>query len=189
MLIGYFSHIISWFQRAPAKEMQRLLYGAIGIVSLIVGGMIFFVYHKSHELVDQLRNVEKTAQSSERLIDEYERLEQDENRIEEMLKQSKDEDIRSFFEKFCKEQTMTPEEGWDPVPRAINDKFEEIMVQATFKNQTTQKLVMFLDAIEKEATEKKKILYTKKVRIKRDQGGKTINFDLTIATIRMKREG
>ena len=42
---------------------------------------------------------------------------------------------------------------------------------------------------ETESSSKDKILYIKSVHIKKDQNERTINFDLTIATIRVKKEG
>lgn len=185
----FFAKIIQWVQQVPAKDMQRYMYMLIGVIGLCVAVIVIMVRGKSNDLVEQLKKLEKTARSAGPIFKEYEKIKQEELRIEAMLEKNKDEDMKSFFELFCKNQNMVPQPGWDTSTANLNEKFEEMTVQATFKGQSTQALVEFLDAIEKEAASKNKILYTKNLHIKKDQSENTINFDLTIATVRIKKEG
>lgn len=184
----FFTKIIQWVQQVPTKDMQRYMYILIAVMACLVGMIIFFVHSKSNDLVAQIKKIETTAKSAGPLFIEYEKIQREEDRIQDMLEKSKDEDMRSFFELFCKSQNMMPT-SWDINPVDLNQKFEEMTVTANFKSLSTQKLVEFIDAIEKEAVSKNKILYTKSVRIKKDPNEKTINVDLTVATIRIKKEG
>ncbi len=185
----FFTQILQFIQQIPEKNMQRYMYMVIGGMGIVVSGVIFLVHNKSTDLVEQFRKIEKLSRDAVPLFQDYEKIQRDEKRIQDQLEKYQGEDIKSFFELFCKNLGVTPQPGWDANPADINQKFEEITVKATFKGQTTQKLVEILDAIQKEAISKNKILYTKNVDIKHDQSKNQIAFDLTIATVRMKKEG
>ncbi len=185
----FFNKIIQWVQQVPAKDMQRYMYMVIGATTIAMGMIIFFVYTKSNDLVEQLKKIDNIARSAGPLFRNYEKIQHEEALIQAKLEKTQHEDMRSFFELFCKTQGLTPQPDWSPTSVDINQKFEEVSVQATFKGLTMQKLVETLDALDKEALTKEKILYTKNLYIKKDQADNTISFDLTIATILMKKEG
>ncbi len=185
----FFTKIIQWVQQVPAKEMRRYMYVLIAGTSISMMVIIFIVYEQSNHLVAQLKKINDIAKSAGPLFRNYEKIQQEEVRIQGMLEKNQNEDMRSFIELFCKNQRITPQPDLSPVSIDINEKFEEIAVQVTLMGQSTQKLVEILDALKKEALTKEKILYTKNIHIKKDPNGNTINIDLTIATIRMKKEG
>lgn len=184
-----FAKVIQFIQQVPPKDLQRYMYITMGVMCGFVGLTLFLVYGKNTDLVEQLKKMQSTAQSAGPLLRSYEKLNQDEERIQTMLAKHQNEDIRSFFESFCKGQNMVPQPGWEPTTVSLNAKFDEIQVEAKFNGITTQKLVDFLNAVGKESLEQQRILYTKRLTIKKDPSAHVINVDLTIATVRMKEEG
>jgi hypothetical protein len=114
---------------------------------------------------------------------EYERLQQKEDQLQNLLKQYKEFNMNTFFEQFYKEQNMTPEANWGTVPVPIegNENFDEVILNATFKNQTTEKLTKMLDALDK-----KENVYIKDLVI-RNTFNKKIDFDISLASMRYKR--
>lgn len=185
----FFAKVIQYIQQIPPKDMQRYTYITMGVMGGFVALTLFLVYGKNTDLVEQLKKMQSTAQAAVPLLRKYEALNRDEERIQAMLAKYQDEDIRSFFESFCKGHHMVPQPGWEPTTVALNPKFDEVQVEAKFHGITTQKLVDFLQAIGKESTEQQRILYTKRLTIKKDPSAPVINVDLTIATVRMKQEG
>jgi len=75
---------------------------------------------------------------------------------------------------------MTPEAGWAPKEEHISDVFDEIILTATFKNVTSDKVVKSLNMLNKE-----EIVYIKDFHAK-NNSNKTITISVTIATKRYK---
>jgi len=104
----------------------------------------------------------------------------EEQRLKDILDKNKDFTMPGFFEQFCREQNIVPEQGWNPLSEPVNDKFDEIILKATFKGLSTEKLVKIIEALDK-----KEIVYIKQLEI-HNEGENKINVDLTLATKKYK---
>jgi len=107
----------------------------------------------------------------------------EEERIKALLDDNKGFSIKTFFETLTLDQKLKPELGWDTEVRSIegNDTFDEIILTATFKKQTTQSLVSLLNVLERS-----EIVYIKELDIKKEEK-KTISFEIILATKKRKQ--
>ncbi len=96
------------------------------------------------------------------------------------MEKNKDFSLNQYFETFYKAQAIKPEDGWSSSTTILNAQFDEVELPATFKGQTTQKLVSILQEIEKQ-----EIVYVKDLKVRADKN-KTIVFDIVLATLRKK---
>ncbi len=171
----------NYLQSLGKKQLQRYLLVCILGSGLFIVGVIYFVYSKSIELVNEIKRFESLANKATKVLEEDQKMENESLRIQGMIDKEKDFNIRSYFESFCQSQGL-PIQGWsDTRTREINDKFDEIYLTASFKGQTTEKLVKILEEFYK-----KEIIYVKNLRIKQESD-KKISFEITIATKSMKR--
>jgi hypothetical protein len=174
--------VTTYIQKLNKKDFEKKVYMCLGVVVFIVVGMTYYIYSKSTELAGQIKRLEGFANKTVRIREEYNDMQEKEEQLEELLNENKNFNIKVYFEQFCKDISMTPEPGWNTSIESINEKFDEIILPATFKGQSTEKLVTILEEIDK-----KEIVYIKDVSIRTEKDKKLL-FDVTIAT-KQKKEG
>jgi hypothetical protein len=179
-----FDNLANYIQNLNKKDFEKYLSLILLGITLLGFITVYQIYNKSSRLITQIKNTEKLAQKSISTVLEYDKLQQKETQLQELLKQNREFDIRVFFEQFSKEQNMIPEPNWTPIELPVegNENFDEVVLTAAFKKQTTEKLVNMLDALEK----KEKNIYIKELVI-RNNLDKTIDFEISLATMRYKR--
>ena len=172
-----------YIQNLNKKDFEKYLVLFLIGITILSGIYVYRIYHKSTLLVKQIKNIEKLAQKTAKMVADNKRLQQKEEQLEELLKRYKEFSMKTFFEQFYSQHNLTPEAGWETIALPIegNDKFDEVVLSATFKNQNTQVLVKVLDTLDK-----KEMVYIKGLTIKH-QPDKKITFELTIATMKYKR--
>ena len=106
-------------------------------------------------------------------------------KLQKLLEQEKDFDLNVFFEKFCAQFKITPFESWDTTTQSFagSDKFDEVLLNATFKQLTTQQLVTILEELNKN-----ELVYIKELNITNEET-KTITVNIIIATKKFKLNG
>ncbi|MBD3231700.1 hypothetical protein GF322_03485 [Candidatus Dependentiae bacterium] len=173
-----FVDFASYLQSLNKKDFERYLAIFLITVTILVLLINYYIYSKSSNLLDKIKNMETTVRKTTKIIQEYEELESKEQELQKLLEQNRDFSIKAFFEEFCSQNQILPVPGWEAITQPLlgSDRFDEVVISATFKNQTTQKLVNILDLLEK--TE---MVYIKELVIKKTDN-KKIDFDLTIAT-------
>jgi hypothetical protein len=110
-------------------------------------------------------------------------IEKKEQSIKKLIQDNKTFDIREYFEKFCKDQKIKiPLEDWDSKTQPVegSDTFDEVILEAKFKEQTTEKLINIIKELNKT-----KIVYIKALELENTER-KTINIDITLATKKLK---
>jgi hypothetical protein len=168
--------ISDFVQSLEPKQFQKYVIVALGCAAVIIGSLIYYVHNHTASLIDKMKSIERAANKSAQLILDAQKLKEQEDHIQKILDKYQNFDIQGDFEQFCKEQNIVPEPGWASSVETINAKFNEEVLAATFKNQTTQKLVTYLEALEK-----KEIIYIKGLSVKNEKD-KKISFDISIAT-------
>lgn len=177
----FLNKIIIQLNQLTTKEQERFIVITLASVALLMGGLVYFIYQKSTDLVTSIKKVETLANKATQLLQDCEKLQKEENRIEDMLEKQRDFNINSYFEQFCKRQSLNPTSEWSTSTIQINQKFDEITLQATFKDLTTEKLVKILEEIDKQ-----EIIYIKSLLVKTEKEKKRVTVDITIATKRSK---
>ncbi|MFH1644340.1 MAG: hypothetical protein ABIA74_04160 [bacterium] len=180
--MNYIDKIANYIQRLNKKEFEKFLLIILSSLSITILGTIYFIYIQSKALTETIKNTEKLSNNATNLLNENKKMDFEENRLTRILEANKNLSIKTFFEQLTQQQAMIPEPTWDTitVPVEGNDKFEEIILSANFKNQTTQNLTRMLDVLEKN-----EIIYIKELIINHEADQK-ISFKITIATKRSK---
>jgi hypothetical protein len=169
-----------YLQTLNHQQFKRFIMLSLGSMVGVTLLLVYFMYNKQTELVDAINQLQTLSKKSVTLVQEHRRMIQEEQYQKEILDKNRDFTIKGFFEQFCKENDLIPEQGWDTRIEAINDQFEAILLTATFKNQTMEKLIKILIGLDQ-----KEIVYIKELNI-HNQGSSKITFDLTIATRKYK---
>jgi len=164
------------------KEHRIFLSVVLGLLALALAGTTYVLYMQREADIEAINGLNEIIKKNDALMAKSERISAEEERIKALLDEHKGFSIKTFFESLTNEQKLKPEPGWDTEARAIegNDAFDEIVLTAQFKGQTTQALVTLLGVLDNNP-----IVYVKEVAIKKE-GSKTITFDLTIATKKRK---
>ena len=167
----------TYLQNLSKKDFERYLIICLATIASLALAINYHIYSQSSRLVLQIKNLEKTVGKTTQIIKDYEKLEIKEQELQKLLEQNRDFNIKTFFEQFCSQNQIAPDPNWETITRSLDgsDKFDEVVLAAKFKNQTTQKLVTILDALDK-----KEMVYIKELNIKNTEN-KKITFDITIA--------
>ena len=187
MIIKQIEQLTNYLQALSKKEFQQYLIVGLVSIGILATGTTYYIYQKSSDLVTQLRQLNRNANNIARIVARHEKLQDREQNIITMLEKYPAFNINSYFERFYTKHKITPEPNWKPEEGAViigsqeNVKFQEIILQATFKNQTMQKLVELLQDLYKET-----IVYIKELEVRRENTKITI--ELTLATQQYKKD-
>lgn len=173
-------NFINYLQSLSKKQIQQYFLVFFIGMSGAVFGLIYFVHSKSVDLLYEIKRLESLANKATSILEENQKMEIEEQRIQAMLDADRNFNIKSYFESFCQAQGL-PSQGWgDTRTEELNDKFDEVSLTASFKGQTTEKLVRILEDFYK-----KEIIYIKSLNVKQEPD-KKISFNITIATKSLK---
>lgn len=172
--------VVAQIQEMDPKQLQKYMLIALGAIVCCVIGLIYYLNQYNNDLIIRIKQVRTLSEKAAKIIQENKHMVKEEQRLKELLEANKEFKMQGFFEQFCRDQSITPEAGWDTRTEQVSEKFDEVTLPATFKNQTTESLVTILDALEK-----KEIVYIKDLTIRTESPGK-ISFDITLATKKYK---
>lgn len=177
-------NVANYIQKLNKKDFEKNLRLFLSIIAISSLGVTYFIYTKSSDLIEKIRMTKKLTLKTMNIIKTHKKMQKEEDKLQKLLEQEKNFNIKTYFEQFCSKQKITPNGNWETTTQELlgSDKFDEISLSATFKNETTQKLVTILEALNK-----KEIVYIKELIIK-NENDKRIIFDITIATKKFKRD-
>lgn len=165
------------------KKFNLYLGIFLGVTALMAGGVIYWLHQKRSAQIKELTTLHEQTQKIDRIVENSEHVQAEEERVQNLLEENKGFSIKTYFEQFCSEHNVTAEQGWDTESRSLegNEAFDEVILSATFKNQTTQSLVTILTSLNYN-----EIVYIKELEVK-NEGSRKISFTLTIATKKRKQ--
>lgn len=165
------------------KKFNLYLGIVLGMVTLMAAGVVYWMYQKRSAQIQELATLHEQTKKIDRIVENSDYVSAEEERIQGLLEENKGFSIKTYFEQFCREHEVTPEQGWDTESRSLegNEAFDEVMLSAMFKNQTTQSLVTLLTSLNYN-----EIVYIKELEVK-NEGNRAISFTLTIATKKRKQ--
>ena len=178
--MSYIEKVVSFVQQADPLELRKYTLISLGGFFMVCAFIVYKVNERKEELLKEIQSTYALAKKSRALIDDNKQMQAEELRLKQLLDKNREFTIKGFFESFCRDQNLNPEPGWDARSEQVNDRFDEVLLPAEFKDQTTQKLIAVLDELSK-----KEIVYLKEVTVRNQSNGK-ISFGLTIATKRYK---
>jgi hypothetical protein len=167
-------NIIEYLSSLGNKQFKQIIFSFLGIVLCLIIVVVYYTYDWSNDIVEQIKKVKGNSGKITSIISKYEVLKSEERRIDDLLEANKNFNLQVYFEKFCSENSVTAEPGWNVAVSTTKNEFEEINLRAAFKDITTQKLVSLLVELDK-----LDIIYVKELLLKSEKSKKiTVNFVL-----------
>lgn len=152
--IEFIQRIIGSLQFSSPQEFNKYLGLFLGGVLLTGIGSTYYIYARSSALAERIKTIQELSKRSSIIMNKFDHLQEEEDKLSAVLEQHKDFAIRTFFEQFCKQNNLTPEPSWgDSVETnqlPLYPDFEEEIIRPVFKNQTTQTMLQLFQALEKE---------------------------------------
>ncbi|MBD3273293.1 hypothetical protein GF385_03010 [Candidatus Dependentiae bacterium] len=177
------NNIIKYIQKLNKKDLEKNLILILVIIAFSSLGITYFIYTKSNSLIQKIKSTKKLTFKTQNIIETHLKMQKEEEKLQKILEKEGDFNIQTYFEKFCASLNITPEGNWETLTQELpgSDKFDEVSLNATFKNQTTKKLIEILEELNK-----KDIVYIKELIIK-NENNKKIMFDIIIANKKLKK--
>ena len=175
-----FKKIVDYLQAMDQKQFRRLMLFFFACVVCIVGLVTYYIQRQKTDLINHIKQLHKLAEKSITIIQDHRKMALEEQRLKAILDKNKDFTMKVFFEQFCREQNLIPEAGWDARTEPVNERFDEVILPATFKNLNTEKLVKILEELDK-----KELVYIKTMSI-RSEEKKQLTANITLATKKYK---
>lgn len=172
--------IAGTIQDLDARQLQKYIIISLAGAALCSCFALYYIHQKNEELITQIKQMRTLSGKLMNIFENNRNMIKEELRIKELLDKNRDFTMKGFFEQFCREQNLIPEQGWDTRTEQVSEKFDEVTLPATFKQQTTESIVKVLDALEK-----KDIVYIKELDVRNDGPGK-IAVTITLATKKYK---
>ncbi|MCB9493030.1 MAG: hypothetical protein H6679_02030 [Epsilonproteobacteria bacterium] len=179
-MTDYVGKILERMQALTSKQAQQIFFVWLAIIISCCATIVYTVHKKSNAYVEQIKQSQLLTKKVAQILAQNERMSKEEERLRRLLDQNQGFTIKSFFEQFVQQQGIAPDPGWDARAQNVNDQFDEVLLRATFRNMTMEKLVTVLDTIDKNP-----IVYVHEVSMRRAEN-KTMVVDLTLATKRYK---
>jgi len=181
--MNFFDVLATTLAEQNKKQHKLFLLASLGIIVALSISGLYYLHMQRGSDIEELVALQELSKKNDGLMMKSERIQLEADRIQTLLESNKGFSIKTFFEGLTQEQKMKPEAGWETETRSIegNDTFDEILLPATFKGQTTQSLVSLLAALENH-----ELVYIKELEIKKESA-KTISFQITIATKKRKQ--
>lgn len=185
-MLKQINDLISYVESLSKKQFERLFIIAVASLIFLISLISFFIYRTSSKILVEINNLQNLTKKAATVKQKYLEIQQERNRVLDLLEKEKDFEIKSFFEKFCMDHKLKPESDWATPTNAIegNDMLEEISLRAIFRNQTMESLLKFLEDLSKNP-----MVYVKNLRISKETSSgakKTISFEITIATLKSR---
>ena len=164
---------------------SRYIAITMGCCVLMLCSGLYFIQSKSSQFVSGIRQARTFASKTDALISDYNAITQEEDNLAELLSKKTDySNLKSYFERFCQTNKITPESGWAETTEVKeisgSDRFEEESLRAQIKNIKMQELILYIDAIEKD-----ELINLKELDVEKTD--KTLSVKMTIAAKRFKR--
>lgn len=176
--LGFISTIVDTYLSYNRQKRLYMIMATAGLFLSFFGGIVWHVSDSAHLIIQNIRQVHRLKKKNMDLVARYEAAQEEERLFIEKVNKHKDLSIKTYFEKFIKENNLSPEGNWaetekNPVPD--NDLFEEETLRATFKAMTAEAIVGILSIIDKE-----NIVEVGSVILRKEEALITLDLVLTI---------
>lgn len=169
----------------PQEESRKYLSISLLVVLMFVGGTFYYLQTKSAQLIKSIVQARQLASRTDELIDRYVEVTREEDLLAGLLEKRNDyNNLRSYFERFCQQNKISPEAGWAETTQTLeiagSDRFEEEQLTATFKKQKTRDIVVLIQTLEKD-----ELLNLKELEI--EKATDSLTAKITIAAKKFKK--
>lgn len=164
------------------KKTQLVITSLVILLAGIIGSITYGLIQWRHNQIASLKELYRLADQTEEIVQKYEKVRVEEERIKGLLQENEAFNIKRYFEQLCQQERITPQLGWDTHTNPLegSDTFEEVVLEADFVNITMKTLVTLLNQIEQH-----QLIYIRELEI-RKSGNHSLECSITIATQKYK---
>jgi hypothetical protein len=173
------STIIQFLLGLPAPQMLLYIRIALAGLVILIAGSFYYIRTKSSELIDAIKKTSEFSHATEELINQYNVIIKEEESLAALLEKKSDyNNLKSYFERICKQNSLTPEAGWAESSESLeipgNEQFEEERLTCSFKGLSTKDAITLIDNFDKD-----EILYLKQIELEKVEKSLTVKIMLT----------
>jgi hypothetical protein len=173
------------FISISADDARKYIAAVVMLTLTGLCASLYYVNTKSSQHVRSITQARALSTKTDELISAYNAVIQEEDNLAALLAKKTDyNSLKSYFERFCQANKVTPETGWAETNEvreiAGSTRFEEEQLHAQFKKIAFKDIVLCVDAIEKDD-----LLHLKELDIEKSDG--TLSVKMTLAAKRFKR--
>jgi site-specific DNA-adenine methylase len=170
---------IKMLLQTPAQLMLTYIRGALIALILCIGGSFYYIHRTSSHLVADIKKARALSLATEELINQYNIIVKEEEALAELLESKSDyNNLKSYFERLCKQHAFTAEPGWAETSEVSeipgNEQFEEERLTSFFKELSTKDALSLIDTFEKDD-----ITHLKEIELERTAEKITVKVMLT----------
>jgi hypothetical protein len=150
-----FLALVETLENTPHKKLVEYFNITLLAATFIIAGSLYYIRSTSNELLLRIDNARhSTARAEDLIAQHHQQAKRNEYVANNLESNDSYDDLKSYFERFCKEQKVTPGPGWVESFHVAEDsqssRFEVEELAAEFKFKQTQEMVELLDALEKD---------------------------------------
>lgn len=163
-----------------SNEFYRNAAVFIGINVLLMSGVMWYYFSKTHALQSSLREIYKKDADSKELLNRLKEVKQQSEEVNTLLEQEKNFKIKNFFDDTVRKLNLSSfQKGEAKVSEesVLGKRYTEVTLQVMFQRINTKQLCDVLQAIEQKAR-----IYTKDLTVTKMKGA-ALSVTLTFATL------
>lgn len=171
----------TFIQELDEKELATYLIAALTAIFLVVSLTIIFYFRRVTNLRKQIVYVNEKREEIKTILNKYEKVEQQQKAVDQLLEENKNFKIRGYFEDLLATLNLKDKKTSDleATKTEQDNRYIEITLKASLGAMNMKQTCELLDKLEQN-----KIIYTKELEIaKSKKRPKTVDVMITIATL------
>jgi uncharacterized membrane protein YhiD involved in acid resistance len=175
--------IKNFIQELDRKEFKRYMMIGFAIFCVLIGLLIFMQKRKISNLESKLRRINQQRDEVRSILQEHALINQQRAAVDAILAKDKNFKITQYFDNLVKELGLTRFMTKEPTPdeRDLNNGYDEIQLDATFKDMDMRQVTELLYKIEQNDR-----VYTKELALIKPPKSSKLDVSITIATLQPK---
>ena len=174
-----FSTIIQLLLDMPSQQMLLYIRIALATLALMIAGSFYYIRTKSSDLIGAIKKTSEFSHATEELINQYNVIIKEEESLAALLETKSDyNNLKSYFERICKQNSLVPEAGWAESSESLeipgNEQFEEERLTSSFKGLSTKDAISLIDTLDKD-----EIVHLKQIELEKTEKSLTVNVTIT----------
>lgn len=180
------NQIKDYIEQLDKKQFQRYTSIVCALLFILTSFMIYRYYKNVSFYKKKIAAINQKRNEVKDILERFEMVKIQQNEVDNLLAKDKDFKIGGYFKDVINKLGIAQNKTREPETSSevLDNGYTERKLYASFSNMNMQKLTELLDTLEQEER-----IYTKEVEMyKPDEGGRTINVNILIATLEPKIE-
>lgn len=166
------------------KEIVRFGFLYLAGCAFLIIGIIGYHIYSQQEMKSKTTLLNKSRSAIQSIFTQYQVVKQQQNKVDEALKQNKNFNIIRFFQDMIQKKNLTSQTTTKSSQQKLPNGYIEESLQVTVNQIDTKTMCELLLDIQQEP-----IVYIVSIDVTKQNFAKKINLSMTIATLRAEEQG